>query len=305
MNFSVIVPFYNEEKNINTLHKELTLSLKGIRKKHKFELIYIDDGSHDKTCKELLKLKKNVFSLKIIFHKENKSQSKAIQSGINESIYENLIFLDGDLQNDPKDIKLLINYYIKKKLDMVIGWRKKRKDNIYRIIPSVIANKLVNFLTKSNIHDNGCALKILRKKLLTNMNLWGDFHRLISVRLIENGANNRKRSFGKSKYGVSRIFNVIIDILFIKLFYNEKKRPLYVFGNFSLISFLISLLSMIYMFYLKFFEYKSFIETPLPLLTSISFLIGLVFLSIGTITNLLENISIKYSKEKNYKILKK
>ena len=195
---------------------------------------------------------------------------------------------------------------------MVIGWRKKRKDNIYRIIPSVIANKLVNFLTKSNIHDNGCALKILRKKLLTNMNLWGDFHRLISVRLIENGANigevevnHRKRSFGKSKYGVSRIFNVIIDILFIKLFYNEKKRPLYVFGNFSLISFLISLLSMIYMFYLKFFEYKSFIETPLPLLTSISFLIGLVFLSIGTITNLLENISIKYSKEKNYKILKK
>ena len=305
MNFSVIVPFYNEEKNINTLHKELTLSLKGIRKKHKFELIYIDDGSHDKTCKELLKLKKNVFSLKIIFHKENKSQSKAIQSGINESIYENLIFLDGDLQNDPKDIKLLINYYIKKKLDMVIGWRKKRKDNIYRIIPSVIANKLVNFLTKSNIHDNGCALKILRKKLLTNMNLWGDFHRLISVRLIENGVNHRKRSFGKSKYGVSRIFNVIIDILFIKLFYNEKKRPLYVFGNFSLISFLISLLSMIYMFYLKFFEYKSFIETPLPLLTSISFLIGLVFLSIGTITNLLENISIKYSKEKNYKILKK
>ena len=124
-----------------------------------------------------------------------------------------------------------------------------------------------------------------------------------STKFVE--VNHRKRSFGKSKYGVSRIFNVIIDILFIKLFYNEKKRPLYVFGNFSLISFLISLLSMIYMFYLKFFEYKSFIETPLPLLTSISFLIGLVFLSIGTITNLLENISIKYSKEKNYKILKK
>ncbi len=312
MNFSVIVPFYNEEKNINTLHKELTLSLKKIGKKHKFELIYIDDGSQDKTCKELLKLKKNIFPLKIIFHKENKSQSKAIQSGINESIYENLIFLDGDLQNDPKDIGLLINYYIKKKLDMVIGWRKKRKDNIFRVIPSLIANKIVNLLTKSKIHDNGCALKILKKKLMTNMNLWGDFHRLIGARFAEQGANideiivsHRKRSNGKSKYGLSRIFNVIIDVIFIKLFYNKKRKSLYVFGNFGLISFFISLVSMTYMLYLKIFEAKSFITTPLPLLTSVTFLIGLIFLSIGTITNLLENISNQSNIKKEYSIIRK
>lgn len=312
MNFSVIVPFYNEEKNISALHKELTLSLKEIRKKHKFELIYIDDGSQDKTYKELLKLKKNFFSLKIIFHKENKSQSKAIQSGIDESIYENLIFLDGDLQNDPKDIKLLINHYIKKKLDMVIGWRKKRKDNIFRVIPSIIANKIVNLLTKSKIHDNGCALKILKKKLMTNMNLWGDFHRLIGARFAELGANideikisHRKRLSGKSKYGLSRIFNVIIDIIFIKLFYNKKRKSLYVFGNFGLISFLISLVSMTYMLYLKIFESKSFITTPLPLLTSVSFLIGLIFLSIGTLTNLLENISNQSNIKKEYSIVKK
>ena len=220
--------------------------------------------------------------------------------------------MDGDLQNDPSDINSLINYYIKKKLDMVIGWRRKRKDNILRIIPSVVANKIVNILTKSKIHDNGCALKILKKKLLTDINLWGDFHRLIAVRLIELGANigeieiiHRKRNYGKSKYGFSRIFNVLIDILFIKLFYNKKKKPLYVFGNFGLISFLISFLSMTYMVYLKLFEHKSFITTPLPLLTSISFLIGLVFLSIGTITNVLENISNKSNEKKNYDIIKK
>ena len=312
MNFSVIVPFYNEEKNISTLHKELTYSLKKIKKKHNFELIYIDDGSKDKTSEELLKLKKNIFSLKLIFHKENQSQSKAIQSGINESIYEDLIFLDGDLQNDPKDIKLLIDHYIKKKLDMVIGWRKKRKDNIYKIIPSVIANKIVNLLTESKIHDNGCALKILKKKLLTNMNLWGDFHRLIGARFAELGANideikisHRKRFSGISKYGLSRIFNVIIDILFIKLFYNKKSKSLYVFGKFGLISFLISLLSMIYMIYLKIFEAKSFITTPLPLLISVSFLMGLIFLSIGTITNLLENISNQSNIKKKYNIVKK
>ena len=312
MNFSIIVPFYNEQKNVEILHKEIIRSLTKIKNKHKFELIYVDDGSDDGTLKELLKIKKKYFPLRIILHKKNESQSRAIQSGINESNYENLIFLDGDLQNDPSDINSLINYYIKKKLDMVIGWRRKRKDNILRIIPSVVANKIVNILTKSKIHDNGCALKILKKKLLTDMNLWGDFHRLIAVRLIELGANigeieiiHRKRNYGKSKYGFSRIFNVLIDILFIKLFYNKKKKPLYVFGNFGLISFLISFLSMTYMVYLKLFEHKSFITTPLPLLTSISFLIGLVFLSIGTITNVLENISNKSNEKKNYDIIKK
>ena len=312
MNFSIIIPFYNEEKNIAILHKEITKALLKIKKKHKFELIYIDDGSDDDTLKELIKLKKNYFPKKIILHKKNESQSKAIQSGINESLFENLIFLDGDLQNDPNDINKLINFYIKKKLDMVIGWRKKRKDNIFRIIPSIIANKIVSLLTKSKIHDNGCALKILKKKLLTNMNLWGDFHRLIAARLTELGANigeieinHRKRNYGISKYGFSRILNVIVDIMFIKIFYNQKKKPLYVFGNFGLISFLISFISMIYMFYLKVFKAVSFISTPLPLLTSISFLIGLVFLSIGTITNLLENLNSKSNKKNYYDIIKK
>ena len=141
--------------------------------------------------------------------------------------------------------------------------------------------------------------------------MWGDFHRLIAARLIELGANiqevevnHRRRINGNSKYGFSRILNVLIDIIFIKLFYNNKRKPLYVFGNFGLISFLISFCSLIYMFYLKIYLDKSFITTPLPLLTSISFLIGLVFLSIGTITNLLENITGNL-KKKNYQIIKK
>ena len=143
------------------------------------------------------------------------------------------------------------------------------------------------------------------------MSLWGDFHRLIAARLTELGANieeievnHRKRISGKSKYGFSRVFNVLIDIIFIKLFYNNKRKPLYVFGNFGLISFLISFCSLIYMFYLKIYLDKSFITTPLPLLTSISFLIGLVFLSIGTITNLLENIT-GNQKRRGYQIIKK
>ena len=311
MNFSIIVPFYNEQNNISLFHKEIIRAVGKIEKKHKFEIIYVDDGSTDNTKKELLKLKRKKTLFKLILHKKNYSQSHAILSGVNECKFENIIFLDGDLQNDPRDIKKLIDHYIKNKLDMVIGWRKKRKDNFLRTTSSVIANKIVNNFTNSKIHDNGCALKILKKKLLSDINLWGDFHRLIAARLTELGANiqeievnHRERNSGKSKYGFSRIFNVLIDIIFIKLFYNNKRKPLYVFGNFGLISFVISFCSLIYMLYLKIYLGKSFITTPLPLLTSISFLIGLVFLSIGTITNLLENITGSINR-KNYKVIKK
>ncbi len=311
MNFSIIVPFYNEQNNISLFHREIVKAIDKIEKKHKFEIIYVDDGSTDNTKKELLKLKRKKTLFKLILHKKNYSQSHAILSGVNECKFENIIFLDGDLQNDPRDIKKLINHYIKNKLDMVIGWRKKRKDNFLRTTSSIIANKIVNNFTNSKIHDNGCALKILKKKLLSDMNLWGDFHRLIAARLTELGANiqeievnHRERKSGKSKYGFSRIFNVLIDIIFIKLFYNNKRKPLYVFGNFGLISFVISFCSLTYMIYLKIYLGKSFITTPLPLLTSISFLIGLVFLSIGTITNLLENITGSMNR-KNYKVIKK
>tara|TARA_B100000886_G_C20415942_1_gene489269 strand:- start:21 stop:956 length:936 start_codon:yes stop_codon:yes gene_type:complete len=311
MNFSIIVPFYNEQNNISLFHREIVKAIDKIEKKHKFEIIYVDDGSTDNTKKELLKLKRKKTLFKLILHKKNYSQSHAILSGVNECKFENIIFLDGDLQNDPRDIKKLINHYIKNKLDMVIGWRKKRKDNFLRTTSSIIANKIVNNFTNSKIHDNGCALKILKKKLLSDMNLWGDFHRLIAARLTELGANiqeievnHRERKSGKSKYGFSRIFNVLIDIIFIKLFYNNKRKPLYVFGNFGLISFVISFCSLTYMIYLKIYLGKSFITTPLPLLTSISFLIGLVFLSIGTITNLLENITGSINR-KNYKVIKK
>ena len=184
-----------------------------------------------------MKRKKTLF--KLILHKKNYSQSHAILSGVNECKFENIIFLDGDLQNDPKDIKKLIDHYIKNKLDMVIGWRKKRKDNFLRTTSSVIANKIVNNFTNSKIHDNGCALKILKKKLLSDINLWGDFHRLIAARLTELGANiqeievnHRERKSGKSKYGFSRIFNVLIDIIFIKLFYNNKRKASLCFWKF-------------------------------------------------------------------------
>tara|TARA_Y100000590_G_scaffold459175_2_gene615617 strand:- start:10193 stop:11128 length:936 start_codon:yes stop_codon:yes gene_type:complete len=311
MQFSIIVPFYNEDKNISIFHKELLRVLKKLDKKHVFELIYVDDGSTDNTRKELKKIKKIKFNTKIIFHNRNYSQSAAIQSGINESKYNNLIFFDGDLQNDPSNLPKMISKFLKKDLDMVIGWRKKRKDNFSRKISSLIANGIVNLLTSSKIHDNGCALKILKKEILSNMSLWGDFHRLLAARLSELGAkidevevNHRNRQHGVSKYNFYRVFNVLIDIIFIKLFYNNKKKSLYVFGNFSLISFLISFSSLFYMFYLKIYEHKSFIATPLPLLTSISFLIGLVFLSIGTITNVLENAS-EQNKKNYYKIIKK
>lgn len=309
MKYSIIVPFYNEEMNIQPFHNEIEKVLVELKnEKREFEIIYVDDGSKDKTKDQLRLLRSKNFILKLIFNKTNLSQSKSIENGVKESKFENLIFIDGDMQNDPRDLDEMLKIFEKKELDMLIGWRKNRKDNLLKTLPSLIANFFIRLLTKAKVHDNGCALKILKKKILFGINLWGDFHRLLALRVSELDfkveeiiVNHRVRKFGKSKYSFKKIFNVIIDIIFIKLFYNSKKKSFYVFGNFSLLSFLLSLFSLVYMVVLKFKFSTSFIETPLPLLSGISFLIGLIFLSIGALLNILEN-KFSFMEEKNYDV---
>ena len=165
MNYTVIVPFYNEEENISSFNKELINNLKKIDNgKRYFEIIYVDDGSEDKTFEELKKLIKNIFETLIIKHRTNLSQSAAINTGISQSKYENIVIMDGDLQNDPDDLSKMIMEF-EKGTDMVIGWRKNRKDNFFsRTLPSYIANFIVRLFSKSKIHDHGCAFKILKKK---------------------------------------------------------------------------------------------------------------------------------------------
>ena len=218
MNYTVIVPFYNEEKNVSRFNSELIKNLEKSNTNNRvFEIIYVDDGSIDNTFQELKKLNSNSIATILIKHRSNLSQSAALNSGISHSTYENIIIMDGDLQNDPEDLLNLINEF-EKGIDMVIGWRKNRKDNFFlKTLPSVIANFIVRLFSKSKIHDHGCAFKIFKKEVIDELTNWGDFHRLLAARLANNGyevkeleVKHNSRIFGSSNYGFSRILKVFL-----------------------------------------------------------------------------------------------
>jgi glycosyltransferase involved in cell wall biosynthesis len=312
MNYSLIIPFFNEAESLkNLLYKIETHLLKIKDKKRQFEIILIDDGSKDKTFTNLKKFSSKKIDTLILKHKKNYSQSSAILTGILHSKYKNIITLDGDGQNDPSDIHKLIKKY-EKGVDMVIGWRKKRNDNyLTKILPSLIANFFVRFFTSSKIHDHGCALKIFKKDKLDDLTNWGDFHRLLAARFSYNNyivneveVKHCKRIFGVSNYGFTRIINVILDLVYLKFFKNYKTQSIYFFGFFSLIVFLLGISSLSYMTYLKFAKNVSFILTPLPVLTIFLFTISFMILLIGFLTQLIINQS--SSKENAYQnVIKK
>ena len=310
MNYTVIVPFYNEAKNISSFNYELINNLKKIDNgKRNLEIIYVDDGSSDETFNELKKLSINTVETLIIKHRTNLSQSAAINTGIGQSKYENIVIMDGDLQNDPNDLAKMVSEF-EKGTDMLIGWRKHRKDNFFsRILPSTIANFIVRLFSRSKIHDHGCAFKILKKEIIDDFTNWGDFHRLLAARLANNGyqvneieVKHNSRIHGRSNYGFGRILKVIIDLLYLKFFKNYKTQSIYFFGLFSFFSFLLSILFFIYMLILKYFYATSFIQTPLPLLIIFLIMIGLIFLFIGILAQLIINQDSKnINKEINIK----
>ena len=310
MNYTVIVPFYNEAKNIPSFNNELINNLKKIDNgKRNLEIVYVDDGSSDETFNELKKLSTNTVETLIIKHRTNLSQSAAINTGIGQSKYENIVIMDGDLQNDPNDLAKMVSEF-EKGTDMLIGWRKHRKDNFFlRTLPSTIANFIVRLFSRSKIHDHGCAFKILKKEIIDDFTNWGDFHRLLAARLANNGyqvneieVKHNSRIHGRSNYGFGRILKVIIDLLYLKFFKNYKTQSIYFFGLFSFFSFLLSILFFIYMLILKYFYATSFIQTPLPLLVIFLIMIGLIFLFIGILAQLIINLDSKnINKESNIK----
>ena len=187
MNYSLIIPFYNEEKNIDNLLDKILLNLNNLKKNNRnFQLILVDDGSNDMTFEKLKSKNFKGISTVLIKHKDNYSQSSAILTGISNSKFDNIITLDGDGQNDPNDIEKILNVY-EKGSDMTIGWRKNRKDNFFtKTLPSYLANSIVRVFTNSNIHDQGCALKVFKKDKIDDYTDWGDFHRLLAARFSNN-----------------------------------------------------------------------------------------------------------------------
>lgn len=239
MDLSIVVPLYNEEESVEALHREVTAAAEALGLE--YELLLVDDGSRDGTRDKLRALCELDPRVKAIFFRRNYGQTAALQAGFDHARGRVVITLDGDLQNDPRDFGLLLKH-IDEGYDVVSGWRRDRKDKmITRRIPSMAANWLIGRLTGTRIHDNGCTLKAYRGEVVKRARLYAEMHRFLApmmalsgVRYKEVVVNHRARQFGKSKYGISRIWKVFLDLLTIKMLLGFTTRPAIWFGTLAL-----------------------------------------------------------------------
>ena len=311
MKFSIVIPLFNEAENISNLNSEIIQVLNDIKNtNYKFEIIYVDDSSTDNSLKILSEINNDI-PTKIIRNNSNLAQSKSILNGIEVSSFNNIILLDGDLQNDPKDIIKMIDAYNENENCLVHGFRKYRSDPYFtKVLPSKIANFIVRKFTNSKILDHGCSLKIFDKSIIDTNEFFGDFHRLFAaqirqdIKIIEIEVNHRPRIKGKSKYGFERVFRVLIDLIFIN-FSKKERSTFYTLGILGLFSFVFSLISFLYMIFLKIFKNTSFVETPLPVITIFFTLSGFIFFALNLVIETIKrDIKLDTGRTKDYKILK-
>ena len=285
--YSLVIPMFNEEGNAGLLIDKIRNAMTGFR----YELILIDDASSDGTVKEIKE--KNDPNVVLIELKKNYGQSSAMMAGFDYASGDYVITLDGDLQNDPTDIPAMVELLENGNYDLVVGKRQKRKDSSIRTIPSKIANFIIKKTTKLNISDQGCALKVFTKDTAKELNLYGENHRFISLMAHLNGAKiaempvkHHARQFGVSKYGMTRTFKVINDLLLV--LFNQKylSKPIYLFGNIGLITFSIGVLINIYLLIVKILGYDIG-GRPLLILGVLLIFIGIQFFTTGIIIDML------------------
>ena len=308
---SVIVPFYNEETNVQAMVNAVYSALKDYELP--WELIVVDDGSTDRTVEVMRECEVECgSSLCVVELQRNFGQTAAMQAGIDKARGSLLVTLDGDLQNDPTDIPAMVKDLQDRKLDLLQGWRKKRKDKlIMRKIPSKIANKLIGKVTGVYLHDYGCSLKVYRASIMKNVRLYGEMHRFIPAwvamsvppsRIGERVVNHQERVSGESKYGLSRTFRVILDLLFVWFFMRFRTRPGHFFGSIGLGLGAIGALSLTWLAIQKFIMGADIGSRPL-LLISILFIVASVqFLTTGILAELLSRIYFESAKRKSYVI---
>jgi len=289
---SVFLPVYNEEPNLLPLHAKLNDALKTLARSA--EIVYVDDGSTDGSLRILREIAELDPRVRVIALRRNYGQTAAMAAGIDAAQGKVLIPMDADLQNDPADITRLLQK-LDEGYDVVSGWRKNRKDKmITRKIPSMIANRLISWIGGVPLHDYGCSLKAYRRESLQDVRLYGEMHRFIPIyaawagaRVTEIPVEHHARTMGKSKYGLSRTLKVVFDLMTIKFMASYQTKPIYVFGSFGMLAFAISVLSGLYAVFLKIFHKADFVQTPLPILSIVMFAVGVQFLLMGLLAEML------------------
>ncbi len=304
---SLVIPVYNEEGNLPNLYREITEVLEPYGRA--YEIVFIDDGSTDASFALLSALHHKDSRVRVVRFRKNFGQTAALAAGFAEARAPVIVTLDADLQNEPADIPRLAER-LDAGFDIVCGWRKDRKDPfVSRILPSTIANWLISVTTGVRLHDYGCTLKAFRSDVVKNLHLYGEMHRFIpavassiGVSIDEVVVGHRPRSQGESKYGISRTFRVILDLMTVKFLLSYSSRPLQIFGSAGLLMGLVGVSFGAYLTWVKFGLGQPIGGRPLLLLASLLMLGGLQLVSLGLVGELLVRLNQESRTRPSYAI---
>ncbi|MEZ4809189.1 MAG: glycosyltransferase family 2 protein [Allomuricauda sp.] len=300
---SIVVPLYNEEDNVALLTQKIHESLGG----YNYQIVYVDDFSTDKTRNVVKAM--NDPKVHLIELKKNYGQSLALAAGIDYAQGEYIITMDGDLQNDPSDIPQMLEYAVSGEYDVVTGIRQKRKDSLVKKIPSKIANFLVRRVTKLDIKDNGCALKVFTKDIAKGLNLYGEMHRFITLLAhLEGGqikqvpVKHHARHAGVSKYGLERVFKVVADMMLLLFIRKYFQRPIHLFGIFGVLLIILGIFINIYLLIVKLGFGEDIGSRPLLIFGMMFILGGIQLFTIGIVMELLIRTYYESQQKRPYRI---
>ncbi len=310
-NLSIVIPLYEEAENVEPLIARVHEGLMGYR--GAWELICVDDGSRDETGRRLLALVRRYGPhLRIIQLQRNFGQTAAMQAGIDAARGELIATLDGDLQNDPADIPRMVDELLERDLDLLQGWRRRRQDDLWlRKIPSRLANLLIGWVTGLRLHDYGCSLKIYRAAVIKEVRLLGEMHRFIPVwvaavtapeRIGETEVNHQARRFGRSKYGISRTFRVLLDLLSAFFFLRFGARPGHFFGSIGLLFGLFGGLMMTHLLVVKFVLGQPIGHRPLLFIAILFIVVSIQFITTGVLAELMTRTLLAAGAKTHYRI---
>jgi glycosyltransferase involved in cell wall biosynthesis len=303
MDLSVVITLFNEEDNIEPLFQSIHNALRD----YEYELVLVDDGSTDDTVKKIKKFADH--RTRLISFNRNYGQTAAMAAGIDNAIGEYIVTMDGDLQNDPMDIPLMLNKLKSEGWDVVAGTRKNRQDGmLLRKIPSKLANQLIRKLTGVYIHDYGCTLKVFKKDIAHKLGLYGELHRFIPILAVLQGGKitdmdvtHHPRIHGQSKYGIGRTFKVMSDLLLMVFFQKYFRRPIHLFGPIGIISFFAGCVINTYLLIIKLMGEEIW-GRPILIAGVCLVLAGIQFLTFGIIAELMMRIYFESQNKKTYAI---
>ncbi len=309
MSVSIVIPTFNENENVNRLYRQLDPVLRSLIRS--YEIIFVDDGSTDGTVEQLRTLAKLDQHVKVVCLRRNFGQTAAMQAGIQMATGDAIITMDGDLQNDPFDIPMMLSK-LEEGYDLVHGWRKHRQDPWHRKLPSRIANWIISKSTGFPIHDLGCTLKAMRREIAQELELYGEMHRFIPILAHQRGARcvevvtkHHPRRFGQTSYGIGRTSRVVLDLITVKYMLDYFASPMKLFGKIGLCCGAVSVLAAIATIAMKLGGGIDMTGNPLLLLSIFSAMVGVQFMSLGLLGEVNARIYFGSQDKQHYAVREK